>query len=397
VLVLGLAAAVAVRLLLLPAQGLRPDLDIFAVWIHWIATDPLGEAYRSSLNFGPPVAYLYWLLAQVQPAFASATDASDLAIRTALKLPAVVADFGLMAGVAWLLRARPRWAIVAALGMGLSPLVVYDSAWWGQSESLYVLAGLVAAILALGGRPHPAAIALALAPMTKPQALVFVPPFAAWAWSRLERRQMAVAAVVLGGTIAVLWLPFLADGRPQAFLATVSRAQDGVFAVLSVRAWNPWWILQSVAGGGRYLSDLGALAGPLTARWIGYLLFLILGVIVIRAVARDPSRRGLLLGLAASVLVGFVALTTMHERYAYAAVVFLAPLLPDRRVLAIWLVLQATVMLNLVAAAPATSELARAVPIDGPLGIVCALVTTAAAIGTLWLLVVSRREADRSG
>jgi hypothetical protein len=92
-----------------------------------------------------------------------------------------------------------------------------------------------------------------------------------------------------------------------------------------------------------------------------------------------------------------VALTTMHERYAYAAVVFLAPLLPDRRVLAIWLVLQATVMLNLVAAAPATSELARAVPIDGPLGIVCALVTTAAAIGTLWLLVVSRREADRSG
>jgi hypothetical protein len=112
---------------------------------------------------------------------------------------------------------------------------------------------------------------------------------------------MAVAAVVLGGTIAVLWLPFLADGGPQAFLATVSRAQDGVFAVLSVRAWNPWWILQSVAGGGRYLSDLGAPAGPLTARWIGYLLFLILGVIVIRAVARDPSRRGLLLGLAASV------------------------------------------------------------------------------------------------
>ncbi len=50
----------------------------------------------------------------------------------------------------------------------------------------------------------------------------------------------------------------------------------------------------------------------------------------------------------------------MHERYAYAALVFLALLLPDRRILALWIVLGVAVTLNLLAAAPPTPEIGRA-------------------------------------
>jgi len=391
----GLVVAVLARVSLLPAQGWRPDLDLFASWVHVIATTPLGEAYRSSLNFGPVFAAVYWLLGIAQPAFATATDASGLGVRLALKLPAVIADLGLVAGVAWLVRDRPRWAVVAAIGVALSPAVLYDGSWWGQSESIYVLAGLLATILALGGRPYLAAIALAAALMAKPQALVFVAPMAAWAWSSLGPRRAAIAGLVVIVTAAILWVPFLADDGPMRFIATIARVQGEQYPVLSARAWNPWWILQTAVGRG-FLSDRDVLLGPLSPRLLGYLTFAILELLIALAVVRDPGRRGLLLGMAASVLVGFLCLTSMHERYAYGALVFLAPLLPDRRILATWLTLEVTVFLNLVAAAPPSDRIAAAIPVDGALGLVGAAVITASTGMVLWLLIRQDDAESRS-
>ena len=59
------------------------------------------------------------------------------------------------------------------------------------------------------------------------------------------------ARAALGGALAtvVAWLPFLADGGHAAYLRNIAAYQDGVFAVMSLRAWNPWWILQSTAAG----------------------------------------------------------------------------------------------------------------------------------------------------
>ncbi len=73
---------------------------------------------------------------------------------------------------------------------------------------------------------------------------------------------------------------------------------------------------------------------------------------VLVAVRHRPTQTGLLLGLAAAVLVAFCLLTTMHERYSYPAVAFLAVLFGRRSVGLIWLVLAATMTLNLVAAVP---------------------------------------------
>src|SRR2546423_8613545 len=97
-----------------------------------------------------------------------------------MRLPATLADFGLAAGVALALRSQPRWAIVGFLGILLHPAVLYISAWWGQYESIYVLGALVAWLLAVRNRPELAAIALAIAVMTKPQAVPLLGPFVPW-------------------------------------------------------------------------------------------------------------------------------------------------------------------------------------------------------------------------
>src|SRR6185369_4395320 len=86
--------------------------------------------------------------------------------------------------LAWHLRSTPRWAIAAALLIFLHPAVIDVSAWWGQYESIYVLFGAVAFVLAVRGHSLFAAVALAVAVMTKPQALPFLVPFAAWFLAR---------------------------------------------------------------------------------------------------------------------------------------------------------------------------------------------------------------------
>ena len=386
-----MVAAFAIRAALLPAIGLLADIDIFAAWTHWIATNPLGQAYRTDLAFPPVMVYVFWALGLVEPAFRTVSDASDPTIREVLKLPASLADAGLALGVAYLVRDRPRWAIAAGLGVLLSPVVIYTSAWWGQFESIYVLAGLVAAILAIGGRPYLAAVALGVALMAKPQALAFVLPFAAWAWARLGWRTAFGCGAVVAATVAILWLPFVADGGPAAYLTTLGRHQGQIFAIMSLRAWNPWWILQTLLAGDQFVADGGAILGPLSPRLLGYIAVGLMEIVVIRAVLRAPTKRGLLLGLAASTLVFFGFLTSVHERYAYAALIFLAPLIPDRRVLATWLALTAVMFLNLIAAVPPTAEIGSAIPIGGPLGVVGSLATLALTIVVIWLLVDERR------
>ncbi len=136
-------------------------------------------------------------------------------------------------------------------------------------------------------------------------------------------------------TAGVLWLPFIPANGPLNYLANLREYQDGVFSVLSLRAWNPWWIVQVL---GRRWRLRGRTAppswAPVTFRQLGFAFAGVLALVVFIGVYRRPSPQGLALGLAAITLVAFTALTTMHERYAYPAFVFLL-MAANGRVLAV--------------------------------------------------------------
>ena len=163
--------------------------------------------------------------------------------------------------------------------------------------------------------------------------------------------------------------------------------QDELFAVLSLRAWNPWWLFQQLAGGGQFLSDQSQVLGPLTFRHLGLLAAAAGEIAVFVAVYRSPRQRTLALGIAASALVAFTFLTTMHERYAYAAVVFLALLIEDRRILWLWIAFGVVFTLNLLAAVPPTPGIGELLPVAGPLGVLGSLAMTAICLATLGLLL----------
>jgi hypothetical protein len=365
---LGLGLAMLLRIALWPSPGLVGDLDQFVVWAHGLATTPFGHAYDQNLSFPPVMAYIWGLLAAVEPAFRTVTTSADPAIRAIMKAPASIADLALGGLIAWHLRATPRWALAGALLVLLHPAVIDVSAWWGQYESIYVLFGALAFVLAVRGHSLFAAAALAVALMTKPQALPFLVPFAAWFLARDGWAGAARAALVGALVVAALWLPFVAAGGVQAYASNLSTYQGDIFAILSLRAWNAWWLVQQAFAGGAFVSDQGAILGPITLRDVGYGLALLGELAVFVLVYRARSPRGLAFGLAAAVLVAFCLLTTMHERYAYAVLAFLPLTFPDRRALALAIAFGVVFTLNLLAAAPPTAEIGTLLAVDGMLG-----------------------------
>jgi Gpi18-like mannosyltransferase len=383
---------VAVRAVLLPTDGFRPDLDQFVLWVHGIAVDGIGNAYNQDLAFGPVIAVIWGFLAAIEPAFRTATDASDLTVRVLMKLPATLADFGIAALVAAALWERPRWALAGVAAVLLHPAVIDVSAWWGQYESIYVLWATAAVISALSGRNALAAGFVALAVVTKPQALPLIVPFAAWFWARSGVRGVATAGLV--GLVVALtaWLPFLAAGGPFKYLDNLGAYQNDVFNVLSLRAWNLWWLLQESAAGGRFLADDVAVLGPITLRHLGYALALVGSVAIGLSIVRDPRPRTLVLGIAASTLLFFSFLTGMHERYAFAAIPILAIGIADPRLRWTAIAFGVVFSANVLAAIPPTPEIGTLLPVAGVVGVIGSVTMVVLTGLLIWWLVRSPQD-----
>ena len=174
------------------------------------------------------------------------TDSSDPGIRSLMKVPATLADLGIAAAVVWWFRERPKLAVLAAGAVLLWPAVWYVSAWWGQYESIYVLGAVLALLAARARLPLVAAALLAVSLMTKPQALPFLVPFGAWFLATQGWRGTLKAAAVGAVVVVLLWLPFVAAGGPANYLGNLGTYQNDIFGVLSLRAWNPWALLQEL-------------------------------------------------------------------------------------------------------------------------------------------------------
>jgi Gpi18-like mannosyltransferase len=281
--------------------------------------------------------------------------------------------------------------MIGAAAILLHPAVIDVSAWWGQYESIYLLSALAAAILAINGRNDWAAAALAVSLMTKPQALPFLVAFGAWFWATGGWRGVVRAAAIGGAVTVVLWLPFLGAGGPADYLRNLGQYQGEVFNLLSLRAWNPWWIIQEAQGGG-FIADNVPIAGPISLRLVGYAVAALLEFAVLRSLLRDPRPRTFLMALAGSALVAFVSLTTMHERYAYGALIFLTPLISEPRLRWLWAAFGLVFTLNLLAAVPPSPGIAAWLSPGGWLGIIGSVAMTAIAGAALASIMSFRSD-----
>ena len=88
----------------------------------------------------------------------------------------------------------------------------------------------------------------------------------------------------------MLWLPFVAAGGPGDYLRNLAEYQGDIFNILSLRAWNLWWLVQSLFAGGHFVADDVPFLGPVTLRWVGYVVTGVLELVIAIASCATPGR-----------------------------------------------------------------------------------------------------------
>ena len=258
------------RLAALPMPG-TVDVTVFKIWAHAGATGRVSEMYgvggtpperrlhdfdgrQTTVNYPPVALYELALVGlaydALVPGFPNGT-----ALTAAVKFLPVLAEIAIV----WILvlavrRFRPgapEQAWYAGLAYWLNPAALLTSAVLGYVDALFALPAIGALVAAAAGRGALAGGLLALAVLTKPQAVLVAPVVALALLVGHERqspfpaiRKLALAAGAGALTAGFVLVPVAAAGAWRNFLQAM-----GSFArhdMLSGQAANIWWLVTYV-------------------------------------------------------------------------------------------------------------------------------------------------------
>jgi len=382
-LVVGLLLRLFLAYILLPGSGFATDIATFTAWASQLGQSGPGDFYATAgfADYPPGYLYVLWLLGVLGHILAplAGGDAGS-AITALIKIPAIVCDVAIGYVLYRIVKTwrgehpdANRLALIAAALYLFNPVTWYDSAIWGQVDSVGTLVTLLAVVALIRGNSEGASVLAVLAALVKPQfGIVALPivgivllrrhlfapdsiphnpvlvPARLRGWFVDERGfwrlvSSAVAALLV---LVVLLVPFSLDipGFVQLIVKTA-----GGYQYLSVNAYNPWALIGAggqtpLAFGGGWSPDNVPLIGPLSGVLIGGLLLVAgFGLAALRLAWRD-DRRSIIVVTLLLALGFFILPTRVHERYMFPIFAFL-PIVAvvDKR----WLI--ATIVLSIAA------------------------------------------------
>jgi dolichyl-phosphate-mannose-protein mannosyltransferase len=318
--------------------GYRGDILDFSSWAHVLATaGPLaiyGSDVVPKVDYPPAYLFVLWAIGALH----GALGGGELGWRLLLKIPPMCADLVCVALLHAFVRrhASERRAWIVAAVAAFAPLLWFDSAYWGQIDSIPIAFALAAVFCATEEFGFAGWLLLALGILIKPQVIVVAPVLAVLAAHRAKAAPFTAlrdifAALLSAGALAYLeTLPFTASRAPaDVFGFLFSRYALGLEKApeASEGAFN----LYTIAGP-FFRSDAATFAG-LSLRVWG--IALSLGAIALVTVAFSRALRAgagaarrdaaSLAAAALCALALFLFATRMHERYLLPAIVFALP------------------------------------------------------------------------
>jgi hypothetical protein len=251
--------AAVVRLAALPLPGTE-DTGTWKIWmfaassavtsVYGVGGDPPTRGIlewqdlKTTVDYPPVALYELGVAGRAYRGFDPAF-AEGVPLTIATKLPGLVCGIGLTALLWWAVRrhsgslAAANWA---ALAYWANPATILNGEVLGYLDPLMMAPATATLVLLHEGWPALAGAALAIALLTKPQAILLAPILALAAWRLGAYR--AVAFAMVGGALAtaLVVLPFaLVGALPNMWLAFGSfyARRD----ILSGNAANLWWIV----------------------------------------------------------------------------------------------------------------------------------------------------------
>jgi ALG6, ALG8 glycosyltransferase family len=363
--VLALSALLQLAVTALPDS--MGDLHHYRLWARTLAQHGLAEAYwpshppvvgaeriDSHVDYPPVVPYLLLVVGKAGAVF----SLGDARLETLIRVPFVLANLAL--GLLLFVDAR-RWtapasATLAATLYLLNPGIIFNTAYWGQSDSVVALF-LVASVVALGrGRPEWAWAWFALAALTKPLAyplapVLLVATVKTFGWARLARCAAVGAACAL-----VLLLPFAWSGHLRPLLRSLFVQLDAM-PYASVNAHNLWWLVER---GTPWLDAQKNTLGPVTYEGLGIALFCVFLLVTLSYVWGSRDERGIRLGFASAAFGFFMLATHMHENHSFVALPLLLLVgVDDPRLRRFFLLVSGVLLANMLLHDPYLTHVVR--------------------------------------
>ena len=275
IVVLLVLAVAVIRLAALPLRGTEDVLT----WKIWMIGASKSVATVYGVGGHPPVrGELQWLhhttTVDYPPVALYELGAAGLVYRlfdpefadrpsltAAVKIPGLLFGIALTALLWWTVRrftgdgAQGQWV---ALAYWVNPATILNAEVLGYLDPLMMLPAIASLALLQLGAPAWAGASLAVAMLTKPQALLLAPILAIAAWRTGGPRGVAEAAAGGAVTAALIFLPYALMGAlPNVWLAFGSfyARRD----ILSGYAANIWWIANYVLRAWYQVPRLGVL------------------------------------------------------------------------------------------------------------------------------------------
>lgn len=324
-------------------QGFAWDMATFGDWIGNIQAGGT-RAYGINPGFNYPPVF-----ADILVGLDALAKFLGIGVISLLKLPSIIADVAIACALAF---AGRRWftskiGVIAAALYLASPVVWYDSAIWGQVDSLSALPMLLAVIFLVDRKPELASMFFMLAVLLKPQGalvlLVLLPVFIGQIkYRELRPRRIATTAGSALATFAVVAMPWSLESYAPNDLAKIPFIGDlvgliyqyfmtaGMFPVLTANAFNIWALVGKVPLSQQiqddrviWITDNYQVLG-LPAGLIGGALFLAVAAYIFWMLIKRHNAEQVLTGFALLLVAFFVLPTRVHERYLAQAFAVLA-------------------------------------------------------------------------
>ena len=325
-----------VRVLLFPLQGYPIDTGDFISWFGTAAAHGIRPFYIVTWSDYPPFnVYIFWFFGSL----ANAVSTHGISAVNIVKLAPNLFDLGTAVLIYVFVRKQASFklALAATALYAFNPALIYNAAVWGQFDAIYTFFLILSLMLALKSKPELSAATLAIALLTKPQAIALAPLIAFLIYKKSGLKRMLVSVLAFALTIFLIILPFDWKGQPLTSLSQIYFGGFGQYSVTSVNAFNLWGLY------GLWVSDANFFI-------LGWALFGAFTVFVLYVLHKRFNVSGDYLAIFAAFMLFFAFFmlpTRIHERYLFPAISVLALMFPlVKRIRPLYAVLTATFLIN---------------------------------------------------
>ncbi len=199
---------------------------------------------RQRLNYPPLAAYLFWAQGSLLAALDEAQHANTLASRTVYAVSTTLAELATaVAGAALVRIVAGRAAATAAFALiFLTPPLLLDGAFWGQTESWVLAPGLWMVVAMARERWLLAGALWGVALALKPSGVLFGPLWLYALFFRRARIRIALGGLAAAAVVNLVALPFWLDSGPSWLNATYLGNYVYDLHWTTMMAFNVWYV-----------------------------------------------------------------------------------------------------------------------------------------------------------